>query len=136
MTEDEARDFIRSNGRAVMATTRADGGVQMSPLVAGVDDDGTLMISSRETAVKTKNIRRTSRASLCALSAAFFGAWAFVEGPVAVESLPDAMEALVRYYRKVAGEHPDWDDYRAAMVREKRVILRMTIERAGPNVQG
>jgi PPOX class probable F420-dependent enzyme len=136
MTEDEARDFIRSNHRAVLATTRRDGGVQMSPIAVGVDDDGTLVISSRETAVKTRNLRRTPRGSLCVLNDGFFGAWVFVEGPLAVESLPDAMDALVRYYRKVGGEHPDWDDYRAAMVREKRVILRMTIERAGPNVQG
>ena len=136
MTEDEVRDFIRSNRMAVLATRRRDDGVQMSPVVVAVDDDGALLISSRETAMKSHNLRRDPRATICAINPAFFGPWAFAEGRVAVESLPDAMDTLVRYYRHVSGEHPDWADYRAAMVREKRVILRMTIERVGPSRQG
>ena len=136
MTEDEAREFFRSNHRAVLATRRRDDGVQMSPVVMCTDDDGTLMVSSRETAMKTRNLRRDPRGVLCVMNDRFFGEWAFAEGPVIVESLPGAMDSLVRYYRYVAGEHPDWDDYRAAMVREQRVILRMTVERVGPNRQG
>jgi PPOX class probable F420-dependent enzyme len=136
MTPDEARDFIRRNHRAVLATRRRDGGVQMSPIAAVCDEDGTIVISSRETAMKTHNLRLEKRGWLCVLNDGFFGDWVQVEGPVAVESLPDAMEALVRYYRLGFGEHPDWDDYRAAMTRDRRVVLRMTIDRAGPTVQG
>ena len=136
MTIDEARDFIRTHHRAVLATRRRDGGFQQSPIAVVTDDDGTLMISSRETAMKTHNLRRDPLGAVCVISDSFFGDWVSAEGRFAVESLPDAMEALVRYYRLGFGEHPDWDDYRAAMVREERVILRMTIERAGPTRQG
>jgi hypothetical protein len=59
-----------------------------------------------------------------------------VEGPVEIVSLPDAMEPLVDYYRRISGEHPDWADYRAVMERDRRVILRLTVERAGPTVHG
>ena len=136
MTLDEVRRFIRDNHHAVLATTRRDGGAQLSPVLVGVDDDGTLVISTRETAMKTTNVRRHPRAAVCVFTDRFFGPWAQAEGPVAVESLPAAMEGLVRYYRLVAGEHPDWDDYRAAMVRERRVLLRLRPERAGPTRAG
>lgn len=132
----EARAFLRDNHRAVLATFRRDGMPQLSPVAVAVDDDGYAVISSRETAMKTKNIRRDPRVSLCVMNDGFFGAWAQVEGTATVVSLPDAMEMLVDYYRRVAGEHPDWDDYRSAMQRDRRVILRVAIERAGPNVAG
>ena len=136
MTIDEVREFARSNHHAVLATRRHDGGAQMSPVAVVLDDDGSLLVSSRETAIKTLNLRRDPRASVCLLNDGFFGAWAYAEGPATVASLPDAMEGLVRYYRTGFGEHPDWDDYRAAMEREKRVLIRISIERAGPTRQG
>jgi PPOX class probable F420-dependent enzyme len=94
------------------------------------------MISSREPAMKTHNIRRHGRAWVCVFPDRFLGEWVQAEGAASVESLPDAMEALVRYYKLVAGEHPDWDDYRRAMVREKRVLIRIQIDRVGPIHQG
>ena len=136
MTIDEVRAFVRDHHQAVLATTRRDGGVQLSPVLVGVDDDGALVISTSETAVKTANLRRNPRAYFCLLRDEFFGAWYQAEGTVAIESLPEAMEALVRYYRSISGEHPDWEDYRAAMVRERRVLLRLHIERVGPTRQG
>lgn len=110
--------------------------MQLSPVTVAVDDDDTLLISTRETAVKTKNVRRDPRVYLCVLNPSFFGAWAQAEGPASVVSLPEAMEGLVRYYRLASGEHPDWDDYRAAMLRDKRVLLKITVDRVGPTVQG
>lgn len=104
--------------------------------MAAVDNDGRVLISTRETAVKTRNLRRDPRASLCVISDGFFGDWVQADGTVEIVSLPGAMDLLVGYYRLVAGEHPDWDDYRAAMERDRRVILRMTITRAGPDVSG
>jgi PPOX class probable F420-dependent enzyme len=86
--------------------------------------------------VKTRNIRRDPRVSLCVLNEGFYGEWVVLDGAAEVVSLPEAMEPLVDYYRRLSGEHPDWDDYRAAMVREQRVILKVTIERAGPDVSG
>jgi PPOX class probable F420-dependent enzyme len=131
-----ALEFLRANHRAVMATTRADGTTQMSPITAGVDEEGRVVVSSRETAYKVRHLRALPYAAICGFTDGFFGAWVQVEGPVEVVSLPEAMEQLVDYYRSISGEHPDWDDYRAVMERDRRVILRMTVERAGPSVSG
>jgi PPOX class probable F420-dependent enzyme len=136
MQADEAREFIAAHHRAVVATQRADGRPQLSPVSCGIDAVGRVIISTRETAMKTKNLRRDPRASLCVFTDGFFGAWVQVEGRAEVLSLPDAMEPLVEYYRLLSGEHPDWADYRAAMVRDQRVIVRLTIDRAGPNTSG
>jgi PPOX class probable F420-dependent enzyme len=131
-----AADFLRAHHRAVLATSRSDGMPQLSPVTCTVDDEGRVLISTRETAVKTKNLRRRPRASLCVFTDTFFGEWVQVEGNAEIISLPDAMDLLVEYYRRVSGEHPDWDDYRAAMIRDRRVIARITIDRAGPDVSG
>jgi len=131
-----AREFLRAHHRAVLATSRADGRPQLSPVAAAVDDEGRVLISTREAAIKTRNLRRDPRASLCVLNDGFFGEWIQVEGTAEIISLPDAMEILVSYYRGVGGEHPDWDEYRAAMEREHRVIVRITMTRAGPDVSG
>ncbi|HEY7106877.1 MAG TPA: PPOX class F420-dependent oxidoreductase [Acidimicrobiia bacterium] len=137
MELDEARAFIRDHHRAVFATRRRDGTPQMSIVACNVDGDGRVVVSTRETAAKTKNVRRDPRASVCVLpDDGWRGAWIQVDGTVDVLSLPAAMEPLVEYYRTTAGEHPDWDEYRAAMERERRVLLRLTIERAGPDTAG
>ena len=133
---DDARAFIRSHHRGVLATLRRDGRPQLSPVLVGTDDDGSLIVSTREAALKTANVRRHAWASVCVFNDRFFGEWIQAEGPASVESLPAAMDGLVRYYQLVAGEHPDWDDYRAAMQRERRVLLRIHITRAGPSQSG
>ncbi len=130
-----ALDFIASNHRAVLATTRADSNPQLS-LVAVAVDENTVVVSTRETAIKTKNLRRRPWASLIVFTDNFYGNSVQVEGPVEVVSLPDAMGALVAYYRQISGEHPDWDEYRAAMVHDQRVVLRITVTRAGPDHAG
>jgi PPOX class probable F420-dependent enzyme len=132
----QAADFLRAHHRAVLATSRADGGPQLSPVLCVADDEGRILISTRETALKTRNLRRNPRASLCVFTDGFFGEWVQVDGDAEIISLPAAMELLVDYYRRVAGEHSDWADYRAAMTRDRRVIARITPTRAGPNVSG
>jgi len=129
VTPDEVRAFLRSHHHAVLATLRRDGRPQLSPVLVGIDDDGSMIISTSEATAKSANIRRTAWASVCAFNDGFFGTWVQAEGHASVESLPEAMESLVRYYRLLAGEHPDWDDYRAAMQRDRRVLLRILIER-------
>lgn len=136
MDVEAAREFISRQHHAVLATLRSDGAPQLSPVDAVVDADGRVVISSRETAMKVRNLRRDPRAWLCVLSDAFYGDWVQVEGPVEVVALPEAMELLVDYYRRAAGEHPDWADYRAAMERDQRVVIRLEISRAGPTVSG
>jgi PPOX class probable F420-dependent enzyme len=132
----EARAYLREHHRAVLATFRSDGRPQMSPIAAGVDDEGRVLISSRETAIKTKNLRRDPRASVLVIDDNWYGEWVQVDGRAEIVSLPEAMDLLVAYYRQLAGEHPDWDDYRAAMEREQRVMVRIEIERAGPDRSG
>jgi PPOX class probable F420-dependent enzyme len=136
MDADEARTFLRANPRTVLATRKKDGGPQLSPVVAVPGDDGRLMISSRETAYKVRNIRRDPRVSLCVLNDGFFGQWMLIDGTAELVSLPTAMDLLVDYYRRLSGEHPDWEDYRAAMQRDRRVMVLVTIERVGPDRQG
>jgi PPOX class probable F420-dependent enzyme len=136
MTPDEARAFLTDHHNAVLATFRRDGRPQLSVVGATVDEQGRVIISTRQTAIKTKNLRRDPRVSVIVMSAGFYGDWAQVEGTAEIVEQPEAIELLVDYYRRMAGEHEDWDDYRAAMVREQRVLLRFEIERAGPNVAG
>ena len=131
-----ALEFIRSNHHGVMSTRRADGLPAMSPIACAVDPEGRVVVSTRETAMKAKHLARDPRVAICVLSDGFFGEWVQVEGTAEVVHLPDAMDGLVDYYRQVSGEHPDWDDYRAAMARDRRVLVRITVTRSGPNVSG
>jgi len=135
MDLDEARSFLREHHRGVLATVRADGRPQMSAVSVAVDDGGRPMVSTRETAYKVRHIRRDPRVSLCVTSDDFWS-WIQVDGTATVIPLPDATEILVDHYRTLAGEHPDWDDYRRAMQEQQRVIVRVDIERAGPDQRG
>jgi PPOX class probable F420-dependent enzyme len=136
MDADEARAFVRANHRAVLATVAKDGTPQLSPIAVGVADNGDLLISTRITAVKAKNVQRDPRVWLCVLNDGFYGQFVQIAGPVTLVPLPQAMDGLIEYYRSISGDHPDWDDYRAAMEREQRVLLRVEIEKAGPNFHG
>ena len=132
----EALEFITAEHQAVLCTLKADGTPQLSPVTVGVDDAGRAVISTRQTAYKVKNVRRDPRVWLCALPGTFYGKWVQIEGTADILELPEAMESLVEYYRRISGEHPDWDEYRAAMERDQRVLLRITITKAGPKVSG
>jgi PPOX class probable F420-dependent enzyme len=131
-----AQQFLREHENAVLATWRRDGRLQMSPVTVGLDTAGRAIISSRETAYKVRNLRRDPRAALCVFVEAFHGPWVQIEGTAEVVTLPEAMEPLFDYYRRLAGEHPDWDDYRRAMAADRHALIRVTIERAGPHRQG
>jgi PPOX class probable F420-dependent enzyme len=135
MDLDAARDFVWAHHRAVLAT-RSARGLQQTPVLVGVDAEGRLTVSSRETAYKTRHLRADPWAQLCVLPDGFFGDWVYVEGEAEVVSLPEAMQPLVDYYRAVAGRLEDEDAYRAAMERERRVLIRVTPLRAGPDRQG
>jgi len=129
-------DFVRPRHRMLLITHRADGGVQASPVSAGVDGAGRIVISSYPERAKTANLRRDGRASVVVLSDDFSGAWVQVDGDAEVLDLPEALEPLVDYYRSISGEHPDWDEYRAAMIAQGKVLLRVTPRRWGPIATG
>ncbi len=136
MNLEEARNFLRENHRAVMVTYHPGDRLQLTPVAVGLDAEGRAIISTRETAFKIRNLRRDPRVSLCVFTDRFFGKWVQIDGTADIVSLPDAREPLVDYYQRTWGEHSDWDEYRAAMIKEKRVLLRITIERAGPDQMG
>lgn len=133
---DELLAFVRPRHRAVLLTTRADGSPQTSPVTMGVDGAGRAVVSTYPQRAKVANLRVRPAASLTVLSEQWDGPWVQVDGTVEVLVLPEALEPLVDYYRAVSGEHADWDDYRAAMVRQGKCLLRLTIERWGPVATG
>jgi len=136
MNRDDALEFVSKNHRAVLVTRKADEGLQTSPITVGVDADHYVVISSRETAYKVRNLKRDPRATLCVFSDSFFGEWIQIDGAADLISMPDAMERLVDYYRRISGEHPDWDEYRSAMKEQKRLIIRISIDKVGPTREG
>jgi PPOX class probable F420-dependent enzyme len=129
---------LASQHHAVLATRKRDGSTQLSPVTVTVDEAGRAIVSSRQTAYKVKNLRRDPAASLCVFPDTFYGGrWAQVDGTATIVDLPEAMEPLVDYYRRASGsEHPDWADYRAAMERDQRVLIRIEITKAGPDRSG
>jgi PPOX class probable F420-dependent enzyme len=132
----KALDFLRSNHWSVLVARKPNGDPQTSPVNHGVDAQGRVVISSREPAYKVRNIRRDPRVSLCAFTNRFYGEWVTIDGTAEIISLPEAMEPLVDLFRQIQGEHPDWDDYRAAMIRDKRLIIAITPVSAGPDRSG
>ncbi|MEV1330863.1 PPOX class F420-dependent oxidoreductase [Micromonospora costi] len=129
-------DFLRPRHRVVLMTTRADGRPQSSPVTAGVDTAGRLVISTYPDRAKAANVRRDPRVSACVLSDDWNGPWVQIDGTAEVLDLPEALEPLVEYFRCISGEHPDWDEYRAAMVSQGKSLIRVTIDAWGPIATG
>ncbi|MEU8422957.1 PPOX class F420-dependent oxidoreductase [Micromonospora sp. NPDC048835] len=129
-------DFLRPRHHVLLMTTRSDGRPQSSPVSAGVDGQGRLVVSTYPERAKVSNLRRDPRVSACVLSDDWDGPWVQVDGTAEVLDLPEALEPLVEYFRSISGEHPDWDDYRAAMVRQGKSLIRVTIDTWGPIATG
>ena len=128
--------FVRPRHHFVLMTYRRDGTVQSSPVTGGVDPEGRLVVSSYPDRAKTANVRRSGRAGVLVLSDDFDGPWLQVDGEAEVLDMPDALDGLVDYFRSISGEHPDWDDYRLAMQRQDKVLLRVAPLRWGPVATG
>ncbi|MFD3792464.1 PPOX class F420-dependent oxidoreductase [Streptomyces cyaneofuscatus] len=133
---DELLAFVRPRHRAILLTARADGCPQGSPLTCGVDDAGRIVMSTYPERAKTRNARRDERVSVIVLSDEWDGPWVQVDGVAEVLDVPESVEPLVEYFRNISGEHPDWDEYRAAMVKQGKSIIRVTPERWGPVATG
>jgi PPOX class probable F420-dependent enzyme len=132
----ELLEFLRPRHRALLLTHKQDGSPQLSPVSAGIDPEGRVVVATYPQRAKTRNARRDPRVSLCFLSDDWDDAWVQVDGTAEVLDLPEAADAFVDYYRSIAGEHPDWEEYGAAMVRQGKALLRVTIERWGPLATG
>ncbi|MFD5217378.1 PPOX class F420-dependent oxidoreductase [Streptomyces tendae] len=133
---DELLDFVRPRHRAILLTRRSDGSPQGSPLTCGVDDAGRIVVSTYPERAKTRNARRDPRVSIIVLSDEWNGPWVQIDGTAEVLDAPDSVEPLVEYFRNISGEHPDWDEYRQAMVKQGKSIIRVTPEKWGPVATG
>jgi PPOX class probable F420-dependent enzyme len=136
VTLPELLDFVRPRHHAILLTTRSDGRPQGSPLTCGVDDAGRIVVSTYPERAKARNAKRDPRASVIVLSDDFGGPWVQIDGTAEVIDAPESVEPLVEYFRNISGEHPDWDEYRAAMIRQGKSLIRVTPERWGPIATG
>jgi PPOX class probable F420-dependent enzyme len=136
VSRDELLEFIRPRHRAIVITTRADGRPQASPVTCGVDEQGRIVVATYPERAKTSNARRDPDVSVLFLSDDFGGPWVQVDGTAEVIDVPEAVEPLVDYYRSISGEHPDWAEYRQAMITQDKSLLRITPRRWGPVATG
>jgi PPOX class probable F420-dependent enzyme len=136
VTRDELLDFIRPRHHAIVITARAGGRPQASPVTCGVDPEGRIVVATYPERAKTRNARRDEQVSVVVLSDDFGGPWVQVDGTAEVLDVPEAVEPLVEYFRSISGEHPDWDEYRQAMARQGKSLLRVTPARWGPVATG
>lgn len=132
----ELLEFVRPRHRAILVTMRADGSPQCSPLTCGVDGEGRIVVATYPERAKTRNARRDPRVSVIVLSDEWNGPWVQIDGTAEVIDVPEAVEPLVEYFRVISGEHPDWAEYREAMVRQGKSLIRITPERWGPVATG
>ncbi|WP_096304989.1 PPOX class F420-dependent oxidoreductase [Jatrophihabitans sp. GAS493] len=129
-------EFLRPRHRGILITERGDGSPQTSPVTCGVDGQGRIVVATYPQRAKTSNARHRGRASILVLSDDFNGPWVQVDGAAEVLDVPEAVEPLVEYFRVIAGEHSDWDEYREAMVRQNKSLIRITPSRWGPIATG
>jgi PPOX class probable F420-dependent enzyme len=136
VSRDELLEFVRPRHHGVLVTTRRDGSPQLSPVSCGIDPEGRVLISTYPERAKTANVRRDPRVSMMFLSDDWNDAWVQVDGTGEVLDMPDAVEDFVTYFRSISGEHPDWDEYREAMQKQGKSLIRITVERWGPVATG
>jgi PPOX class probable F420-dependent enzyme len=133
---EELLAFVRPRHRATLVTRRRDGSLQMSPVTCGLDEAGRIVVSTYPQRAKAANARRDPRVSLVVHSDDWDGPYVQVDGTAEVLDMPDALEPLVDYFRCISGEHPDWEEYRVAMRRQEKSLIRVTIEHWGPVATG
>lgn len=136
VSREELQEFLASAHRAVLITLRAGGGLQTSPVTCGIDAAGSVVIASYPQRAKVANIRRNQQVSLCVMSEDWNDPYVHLDGEAEIVDLPEAEEPLVEYFRSVAGEHPDWDEYRSAMVEQGKCLIRVRITDWGPLATG
>jgi PPOX class probable F420-dependent enzyme len=133
---DELLSFVRCRHKMILMTPRSDGGCQASPVTAGVDPEGRIVVATYPERAKAANVARHGKASVVVLSDEFNGAWVQVDGDAELLTLPEALDSLVDYFRCISGEHPDWDEYRRAMSDQGKALIRITPTHWSPVATG
>ena len=136
VTRKELLDFVRPRHRSVLITRKRSGGLQISPVTSGLDSEGRIVVSTYPQRAKAANVRHDPAVSVCVLSDEFNGAYVQIDGMAEVLDMPHALEPLVEYFRGISGEHPDWDEYRDAMRKQNKSLIRITIDEWGPIATG
>ncbi len=129
-------EFLRPRHRGLLVTSRSGGRPQLSPVTCGVDPQDRIVVSTYPDRAKVRNARRDPAVSMCVLSDDWNGPYVQVDGRAEVLDMPEALDGLVEYFRCISGEHPDWDEYREAMARQNKSLVRIAIERWGPIAKG
>lgn len=132
----ELEEFLRPRHKMLLLTTRDSGAPQISPVSGGVDDQGRIVIATYPGRAKTTNAKKRPQVSVCVISDEWNGPWVQVDGTAEVLDMPDAEDGLVDYFRSISGEHPDWDEYRAAMRLQNKSLIRVTPTTWGPIATG
>ncbi len=132
----ELLDFVRPRHNVTLVTTRRNGRPQVSPVTAGVDAEGRLVISTYPQRAKVANLKRQPAVTVLVHSDDWNGPYVQLDGTAEVLDLPESVEPLVDYFRSISGEHPDWDEYRQAMRDQGKSLIRVTIESWGPIATG
>lgn len=132
----ELEEFVRPRHHGILLTARRDGRPQASLVTMGLSTEGRVVVSTYPERAKVHNLRRDPACSMVVLSDDFGGEWVQLYGTAEVLDLPEALEPLVEYFRVISGEHPDWDEYREAMLRQGKVLISMTIDEWGPIARG
>jgi PPOX class probable F420-dependent enzyme len=133
---DELLEFVRPRHKGTLVTLRRDGRPQMSPVACGVDAEGRVVVSTYPERAKARNARRDPRVSILIHSDSWDDAYVQLDGTAEVIDMPEAVEPLVDYFRSISGEHPDWAEYREAMARQNKSLIRITIDHWGPIATG
>ena len=136
VSQSDLIEFVRPRHRMIVITQRADGSPQASPVTGGVDNSGRIVISTYPERAKAKNARKRPDVSVVVLSDDFNDPWVQVDGTCEVLDVPDALDAFVEYFRNISGEHPDWAEYRQAMLDQGKCLMRITPTRWGPVATG
>jgi PPOX class probable F420-dependent enzyme len=133
----DVQKFLVDNHRGVLVTRKRDRWPQITLVTPGIDPEGRVIITSRGTTYKLKNIRRDPKVSMLIMGEQFSGSkYVQLHGTAEIIAQPEAMDLLIDWHRQLRGEHKNWDEYRARMKEEQRAVIRITIEKVGPNVRG
>lgn len=129
----DAQEFLKQNHRGVLVARKKDGSLQMALVSPTIDADGKVIITSRDSTYKVKNIRRNPQISLLVFGEQFNGSkYIQIEGKAEIIEHPRAMDIVLDWHRQIRGEPADWEEVRKKTLAEGRIAMRVTIEKVGP----
>jgi PPOX class probable F420-dependent enzyme len=133
----DAQEFLKNHHRGVLVARKRDGSLQMTMVSPVIDTDGKVIITSRETTYKIKNIKRNPQISLLVFGEQFHGSnFIQIDGRAEIIPQPQAMDIVLDWHRQIRGEPENWDDVREKTKAEGRIAMRVTIEKVGPQNRG